>query len=189
MSPRLERQPRLTLGCHPIPGPQGGGAKQVMQTRACLSPLRQRHPLPLTVPRPGHEPKWSHVLMKGERPSPPSAGRWRVANGSATAVVGATHGGELVASHRGRTGRDATDLLSGCTPRAERVASRYVRLDFRPEWTSLFGIASPPLDPGAERGARADDEGGASRRVCRELLLGHGSWIGAAGRTRQWVHR
>ena len=83
--------------------------------------------------------------MKGERPCPPSAGRVRVANGSATAVVGATHVNELVASDRGKRGRYATDLARGCTPRAETVATRYVRLDVRPARTSLFGIASPPL--------------------------------------------
>ena len=83
--------------------------------------------------------------MKAERPSTPSAGRVRVANGSATAVVGATHVDELVASDRGKRGRVATDLARGCTPRAERVATRFVPLDVRPARTSLFQLASPPL--------------------------------------------
>ena len=83
--------------------------------------------------------------VKGERPSPPPADRGQVANGSATPVVGATHGGELVASDRGRSGPHATDLLRECTPRAERVASCYVRLDVRLTRTSLFQLARPPL--------------------------------------------
>jgi hypothetical protein len=69
-----------------------------------------------------------------------------VANGSATAVVGATHGNEVVASGRDRPGRDATDLVRECTPRAEQVASRYVRLPLRLGRDCLCRLAKPTLD-------------------------------------------
>ena len=68
---------------------------------------------------------------------PPPRDPWR--------AVGATHVDELVASDRGQPGRDAAVLARGRIERAERVASRYGRLDVRPERTSLFQLASPPL--------------------------------------------
>ena len=118
--------------------------------------------------------------MKGERPSPPSAGRVRVANGSATPVVGATHVDDLVASDRGKRGRDAAVLARGCTPRAERVTSRYVRLDVRPARTSLFQLASPPL------GLMQDEARGPTTRAGRAAECSESCyWVTVAGSVPQ----
>ena len=121
--------------------------------------------------------------MKGERPSPPSrpsAGRVRVANGSATAVVGATHGDELVASGRGNRGRGAAVLARGRIARAERVASRFGRLDVRPERTSLFQLASPPL------GLMQDEARGPTTRAGRAAECSESCyWVTVAGSVPQ----
>ena len=85
-----------------------------------------------------------------------------MANGSATPVIGATHGDELVASDRGRSGLDAAVLARGLTQRAERVTTRYGRLDVRPARTSLFWDREPAAGPGAGRGSQTDNEGVAS---------------------------
>ena len=101
-------------------------------------------------------------------------------------IVTLCHVDDLVASDRGRSGRDATGLLRGCILRAERVASRYARLDVRPARTSLFPAREPAAGPDAGRGARTDDEGGASRRVQRELLpCSESCWVTVAGSVPQ----
>ena len=95
-------------------------------------------------------------------------------------MVGATHGGELVAFDRGRPGRDAADLERGYTPRAERVATRYARPDVRPTRTSLFRIASltPDMVQDVARRPPAREWRGAE---CTESCC----WVAVAGSVPQ----
>ena len=92
-----------------------------------------------------------------------------------------------------RAGGGSSEILSDrareVIQRAERVASRCGRLDARLGRRRIFQLARHAAGPGAGRGSQTAREGAARRRVHRELLLGRGSWLGAAGRTWGWVHR